>query len=320
MDEGDCTWDGEKYVLTLYAHWEKKNTVFYHYNNGTGKVDEATKKLLADNITYVPLTAGETIGKKEIVPGYVDHTFLCWSKEDGAYAPWDFANDVFPEGENELHLYAYYIEGTYTRINSVKSLADVGKDPSGKYLLTEDVRLPGTGYTSSPLGLTEETLFTGEFLAFGHKITGLTFNLVPSKKYAGSSDVLSAFLFPVVSGGKIEGLSVEAEYVISGLSSRDEPLFREDIRIACSGLVGEVLPSLGGTGERTRIKDCSVALTVRPKSSSALQSSAYRYLIDVADLVWSGAEASFAVSGCSSGVDSSALTGSVSVSAKKLAG
>ncbi|MBO4217270.1 MAG: hypothetical protein J5940_04955 [Clostridia bacterium] len=315
VTEDDCTWDGEKYVLTLYAHWEKKNTVYYHYENGTGKVDESTKKLLADNITYIPLMPGDTIGKKEIVPGYVGHTFLCWSKTQGEYDPWDFANDVFPEGSSELHLYAYYIEGTYTRVSTVKGLSDVGKNPAGSYLLVSDIDLSGTEYTSSPLGLSENSVFTGEFISFGHKITGLTYKLSPSKKYVGSSDILGTALFPNVCNARIEGVGVEATYVISGLSSKDDPSFKEDIKIYCSGLIGTVLETSGDVGGKTVIANCSVDLKVIPKTAAALNSNAYRYVIDIGDFVAYG-EDNTLTSGCVSTVDCSQLKGSLHVSVK----
>ena len=315
VEKEDCTWDGEKYVLTLHAHWEKKNTVYYHYENGTGKVDEATKKLLADNISYVPLTPGATIGKKEIVPGYVGHTFVCWSKTAGEYDPWDFANDVFPEGSTELHLYAYYVEGTYTRITTVKGLSEVGKNPSGKYLLANDIDLSGQTYTASPLNLSESSVFTGEFLAFGHKITGVAYNLNPSKKYVGGDSVLSASLFPNVCGARIEGLSVEAEFVISGLTSKEDPSFKENIRICCSGIVGRALETSGDVSGATAVSDCSAVMTVRPKTANALNSSAYRYVIDVGDFVVYGEE-NAVVSGCVSDVDASQITGSVTLNVK----
>ena len=315
VTEDDCTWDGEKYVLTLYAHWEKKNTIYYHYENGTGKVDESTKKLLADNITYIPLIPGDTIGKKEIVPLYVGHTFVCWSKTQDEYDPWDFANDVFPTDSTELHLYAYYIDGEYTRVSTVKGLSEVGKKPSGKYLLVNDINLSGTEYTSSPLGLSENVVFTGEFISFGHKITGLTYKLSPSKKNVGSDDVLGIALFPRVCGAKIEGVGVEATFVISGLSSKEEPAYKEDIKLYCGGLIGTVLETSGDVSGKTTVTGCTADLTVKPKTASALNSSAYRYVIDIGDIIVYGDENTLA-SGCSSTVDYSQLKGSLHVTVK----
>ncbi|MGM9646445.1 MAG: hypothetical protein ACI3XS_07135, partial [Eubacteriales bacterium] len=54
--------------LILYAHWVKKATVYYHYENGSGQVDEVTKRLDSSNTNYIELTPGDVIGKKEIIP------------------------------------------------------------------------------------------------------------------------------------------------------------------------------------------------------------------------------------------------------------
>ena len=312
VEAEDCEWDGEKYVITLYAHWEKKNTVYYHYENGTGQIDESNRRLLSDNITYLSLTPGDIIGKKEIVPAYVGHTFVCWSKTPGEYDPWDFANDVFPEGTSELHLYAYYLEGTYKRITSSGMLTEVGKNPSGKFILATDLDLGGAEYSSSPLGLTSATVFTGEFLGFDHKISNYTIKLTPNKSQIDSGEALVAALFPNTCGATIDRLNVEATVSVSGLTSKgDDFEMRKDVRIDCAALVGHALSESGEVSGTTVISDCTAKLTVKPRTSSALVSTAYRYVFNIGDFV--ATEGDYEISNSASSVDITALTGNVSV-------
>ena len=282
VTEDQCTWDGEKYVLTLNAHWVKKNTVYYHYENAVGQVDESWTRLLDDNITYVPLKPGDVIGKKEIVPLNAGHTFVGWSKTQGEYEPWDFAADVFPEGETELHLYAYYIEGNYTRIVSAGGLSKIGKDPDANYILVNDIDLGGKEYTSSPLGLAANSVFTGEFISFGKKITNFSYKLAPSKQQALDSSVVTmCALFPNTDGAKIKGLTVETDAVVSGLKTVGaKPAQKKDINFVLGGIVGKAV--------NTEFEGCSVTLTCEPKSEGALESDGYTYVVKIGGLAAEG--------------------------------
>ena len=302
VTEDKCTWDGEKNVMTLYAHWALKNTVYYHYENGTGQVDESTTRLLADNITYMPLRPGEVIGRKEIVPLYAGHTFVGWSKSQTEYDPWNFENDVFPEGEARLDLYAYYIEGDYVRVFSEKSLASIGADPSGKYLLVEDIDLGGKEYTSSPLGLADDSVFTGELVSFGKGISNFTLKVSANKRQLNDPDlVMGAALFPQTSGAVIRGLKVEGEVLFSGMRTAMAGS-KAELKFYASGLVGRALD-----GTATRIEDCGVRLICR----GSLESDNYTYLIALGDLVaYEGGAVQ--TGGCVSQVENE-LTGAVEI-------
>lgn len=282
VNEEDCEWDGEKYVLTLNAHWVKKTTVFYHYENALGQVDESFEKLLADNYTSVLLKPGETIGKKETVPKDNGRTFVCWSKTPGEYDPWDFQNEVFPEGESELHLYAYYVDGEYTRIVSASGLSAVGKDPAGKYLLVNDIDFGEKEITGSPLGLTSAKAFTGEFISFGKKITNFKFKLAPSKQQAMDSSIVSeGSLFPLTCGAKISGISVEGEAVLSGLKAIGaRGGAKKDILFAVSGLIGKAVMSSGDASGVTTVDNCNVKLDIVEKTEGALNSDGYNYIVN----------------------------------------
>lgn len=297
-----CTWDGEKYVLHLYAHWERKSSVYYHYNNGTGQIDLSTTRLLEDNRTSVNLHAGEVIGRKELIPQYADHTFVAWSKSETAYEPWDFANDVFPAGEQELHLYAYYIEGTYTRVVSAKGLENIKNDPTGKYLIAEDIDLGGKTLTASPLGLTSDQTFTGEILSFGKTISNFTIKLSPKKEQSLNTDkVVFAALVPKAQGARISGLCVDFSITCGKLVGMGDPA--TVIRLCGSGLVGEVL-----AGQGTVIENCNVTLSAAVSPADAYNNGAsYSYDVTVADCAAAGDN--LTVTACTSVVTTDALTG-----------
>lgn len=300
-----CTWDGEKYVLHLYANWEKKNTVFYHYENGTGQVDEATTKLLSDNRTSVSLANGETIGKKEIVPKYMGYTFVCWTKTPNEYDPWSFATDVFPTDAKELHLYAYYVEGTYTRITSASNLTAIGKDPSGKFLIVNDLDLGGKSYTASLFGLTADRPFTGEILSLGATISNFTLRVSAGKQQVMDPDNLNTIsLIPTAQGATIKGLTISANVQCSGLSGGTPSAEKTHLNFAISGLIGTVLSE--GDTDVTTVKDCHVSLLFKISSPTALESEAYLYVYTVADLAIDPASA-LEVVNCTSSLNTAAI-------------
>ena len=306
VTEDKCEWDGEKYVLHLYAHWEKKLTVNYHYENGTGQVDTSTTRLLSDNRTSVNLRHGEIIGRKEIVPLYAGHTFVGWSKSATVYDPWDFANDVFPDGTAALDLYAYYVEGEYTRVFSAKGLAKIGENPAGNYLIVEDIDLGGASYTASPFGLTEAQTFTGEILSYGKTISNFTLKLSPQKKNITSGDSTIGSLVPVANGAKITGLNLSFTVSCDKIKGVGDPA--TVVYLAASGLIGKEAD--GETA--TAVKDCRVDLTVKSASATSFAASdmAYGYQIMVGDLITIG---NVTVENCKSTLQTAELTGTALV-------
>lgn len=301
VTEDKCVLEGDRYVLHLYAHWDSKYTVYYHYNNGTTQVEPSTRRLLEDNTTSVDLRPGDVIGHRESIPLYAGHTFICWSKSETEKDPWDFENEVFPLGERELHLYAYYIEGEYERIESAKGLSKIGKNPSGKYLITTDIDLKGESFSGSPFGLTDQQTFTGEIRSFGSKISGFSLKLAPVKAQTLDPDrVVFTSLIPKASGAKIEGLNVEFSVICSKLAGFGSA----ELSLGCSGLIGEVLSG----SSNTVIGNCSVKLTLASRSETEFaNTSSYSYKFSVCDLVFKGD--AYTAEGCASEILTDALTG-----------
>ena len=278
----------EEGKMVLYAHWVKKNTVYYHYENGTGQIDESTTRLESDNITKTPLTQGEVIGKKEIVPVYAGHTFVGWSKSPTSYEPWDFANDVFPENTSALNLYAYYVEGDYTRIISAKGLAEIAKNPAGKYILAENIDLGGAEYSGTmPTGLNDSTAFTGEFISFGKKITNFTLKVSSSKKSASTATAL----FPRTEGARIEGLTLDCKIAFT---SSGKPIGSDYVTLSCAAFTATA-------DSATVIKNCTLNATV---TATNKVTSAEGFTLVIADFAITGTPS---VTDCVSNVDISAL-------------
>lgn len=203
--------------MTLIAHWERKITV--NYIQKSGQITVITKKLSDDNTTSVDLVQGEIIGKLETIPKFTGYTFVGWSKSETEYDPWNFDSDVFPTESRELNLYAYMIEGEFTRISTENGLAKVALDPAGNYLLVADIDLNGQVYSnSSPLGFTvksnlnaEVIPFTGKFVSMGYKISNFTLSVTNTQKplLADEGIIVVSGLFPYVQDATISGLVLE---------------------------------------------------------------------------------------------------------------
>lgn len=213
--------------ITLIAHWERKLTV--NYIQKSGQVTVITKKLNEDNTDSIDLVAGETIGKLETIPLFSGYTFVAWSKSETEFDPWDFDNDVFPTDKTELNLYAYMIEGEYTRITSQSGLAKVALNPNGNYLLVNNIDLNGTNYNNStPLGFVLKTSvnstvipFTGKFISMGYKISNFTLTVQNQQKtlLADAGVVVVSGLFPFVQNATISGLVIENANVVLSTGS-----------------------------------------------------------------------------------------------------
>jgi hypothetical protein len=251
-------WDFENHRITedvtLIADWVKKLTVYYDFVQ-SDQIAEITTKPTPDNTSSTNLVAGETIGRYETIPNIAGYTFVGWSKSETEYDPWDFKTDVFPEGVSELYLYAYMIEGTYTRITSRSGLSAVANNPEGNYVLVNDIDLGGLVYeNSSPLGFrvssnvgAEPKVFTGEFLSFGNKITNFTLSVKNSQKAltANAGIVVVSALFPYVQDATISGVIVEDMTVLINT----KPTTATDVicDIGAAGIVGTALSGATGT-------------------------------------------------------------------------
>lgn len=209
-------WDFEKQRITkditLYAHWIQKPTVQYVMPNGS--ITSITTKMNDTNTAAVNLKKGETIGKLQTIPTQSDRTFVGWSKSQDVYDPWNYDLDVFPVDTTILKLYAYMVDGVYTRITSAVELATVGGNVAGNYLLCNDIDLGGASYAGSPLGFSSSDVFTGKFISLGSTISNFKIrasNSVRTTEGLVSEDVTAKTfaLFPIVMGATISGVNID---------------------------------------------------------------------------------------------------------------
>lgn len=281
-------WDFEKDRVSkdiiLKAHWTKKITVEFHQAND--QIKTITTKMNDNKTKEVPLVRGETIGKLEAVPLLAGYTFVNWSTSPTEYLPWDFDTDVFPIDTTLLKLYAYMVEGTYTRITSSFDLAKVSIKPDDNYLLCNDIDLKGEVFINeSPLGFIVETTlsplinkFTGEFLSLGHEISNFTLKVQNKQKSILKDSGITAVLglFPYVENAKIEGLIVTNVFV---QIDNDQSGSNIVCDLGAGGIIGT---SLEGN---TIVNNISVDITFVKTTSKILESIVY-----VGDIVGRGIE------------------------------
>jgi len=292
--------------MTLYAHWTKKLTV--EYVQMSGQVTYITTKMNEDNTAQVNLVAGEVIGSIETIPLYSGYTFVGWSTSETEYQPWDYENDVFPEGQTVLTLYAYMIEGDYTRITSKTKLAEVANNPAGNYLLVKDLDLGGQiYYNSTPLGFHVQSLvdpttnstivpFTGTFVSMGYSISNYTIVVQNSQKTFMATDGYKTYigLFPYVQNATIKGLIIEnatTEYytAVNATSVVCE--------LGAAGLIGIALDG------STTVEDVSIEMVFTNSTGNSID-----YPVTVGDIYVSGGEY-IVITGSTSNIDYSGLTG-----------
>jgi len=290
--------------ITLIADWVQKPTV--NFIQKSGQIVTVTTKLSEDNTTSVPLVVGETIGKLETIPLYAGYTFVGWSLSADEWLPWDFDNDVYPSGASELNLYAFMIEGEYTRITSVTGLSKVGENLAGNYLLVVDIDLGGAVYSNaSPLGIilkntigSVNTPFTGKFISFGNTISNFVLEVKNSQKEINEDAgmVAVAGLFPFVQDATISGIRL-TDVTVRIVT---DPNLRSVVcDLGGAALIGTALA--GTTG--TVVDDVQVSVTFVPASATVLTKTVY-----VGDIVARGAE-SVTITDSTALIDYTAITG-----------
>lgn len=271
--------------ITLKAHWVKKITV--QYIEKTGQINEITTKLNENQTAQVELVQGELIGKREQIPQYFGYTFVGWSKSKTEYIPWDFSKDVFPAESDILKLYAFMIEGTYKRITTASDLLKVANDPTGNYVLCNDIDLSKSApfINRTPLGFIIPTTedgnripFSGKFISLGYKISNFKLQVQNSQKIINANkgiEVISG-LFPYVQNATIEGLIVEnAQVNIDTNKSKTNVI----CDLGSSGLIGIALDG------STLIKNCQVEITFESLGDNTLDCFVY-----VGDFIAKGIE------------------------------
>ncbi|PKL00099.1 MAG: hypothetical protein CVV56_07755 [Tenericutes bacterium HGW-Tenericutes-1] len=288
--------------ITLIAHWERKLTV--NYIQKSGQVTVITKKLTEDNTSSVDLVAGEVIGKLETIPLFSGYTFVAWSKSETEFDPWDFETDVFPTDATELNLYAYMIEGVYTRITSASGLAKVALNPSGNYVLVTDIDFEGQVFSnSSPLGFTLKTAvnttivpFTGIFDAMGYKLSNFTLAVQNTQKnvLADAGIVVVSALFPYVQNATISNVILEN---VSAVLTTSAGATSTVCDLGAAALIGTALDG------NTVVTNVDVDITVTATTADVIG-----YPVYVGDVVARGEEF-VTITESTATLDYSAITG-----------
>lgn len=269
--------------MTLIAHWGRKLSV--NFIQMSGQVTVITTKQNETNTAAISLVAGETIGKLETIPTYPGYTFVGWSTSQDEYLPWDFDLDVFPADVTELNLYAYMIQGEYTRISTVSGLSKVFENPDGKFVLTRNLDLLGATFSnSSPLGFKVATagepssIFTGEFLGMGYTISNFTLVVQNARKFldADAGVLVISALFPYVQDAVISGLNLENANAILTTKATGTSIVAE---LGAAAVVGRALE---GT---TTITDVHVNFTIDKSADNTTD-----YPVYVGDIVAYGVE------------------------------
>ena len=288
--------------ITLIAHWERKLTV--NYIQKSGQITVITKKLNEDNTASIDLVAGEVIGKLETVPVYSGYTFVAWSKSETEFDPWDFETDVFPADSTELNLYAYMIEGVYTRITSTSGLAKVVLNPNGNYVLVTNLDFDGQVFSNaSPLGFTLKTAvnseiipFTGQFLAMGYKLSNFTLAVQNTQKTinADAGVVVVSALFPYVQNATISGVVLDNVSAILTTAAGATSVVCD---LGAAALIGTPLDG------NTVVTDVHVDITFTATTADVIG-----YPVYVGDVVARGSEF-VTITGSTATIDYSAITG-----------
>ena len=123
-----------------------------------------------------------------------------------------------------------------TPISTAEELRAVANDPSGCYVLTEDIELDGQPF--EPIG-NVETPFAGEFYGQHHKITGFVVNT--TNRYAG--------LFGVIAGGRVNGVRVDEGDVTGSYQGTS-------LDTGAGGFAGKIT-------SKSMVDDCSFMGTVK---------------------------------------------------------
>lgn len=288
--------------ITLIAHWERKLTV--NYIQKSGQITVITKKLTEDNTNSIDLVAGEVIGKLETIPQFPGYTFVAWSKSETEFDPWDFGTDVFPTDATELNLYAYMIEGEYTRITSASGLAKVALNPSGNYVLVTDIDFNGQVFSNaSPLGFTLKTAvnstivpFTGKFDAMGYKLSNFTLAVQNTQKniLADAGVVVVSGLFPYVQNATISNVVLEN---VSAVLTTSAGATSTVCDLGAAALIGTALEG------NTVVTNVDVEMTITATTADVISYPVYiGYVVAIG-------EENVTITGSTATLDYTAITG-----------
>ena len=273
FENNRITEDMRENGIVLKADWQKKLTVYFVYEDVDNLYPEDVTKIIDDYkydnngnvrkfLTQVSLTTkmnetgtasitlkiGDTLTKPGRPVAYPNYTFIGWSKSADEYIPWDFANDVIPDGTTELYIYAYEIQGSYTLIYTKEDLAKIANNPNGNYLVMNDIDLEGTAFTSkTPLGFkinnsTKNTVFTGSLIGYGDGVKISNYKLVAQNAIiSGKADTqkeTSHALIPFAYGAKVSNISLEDVIVEVNPSGTDKQVVGA---ISASAMIGRTL-------------------------------------------------------------------------------
>lgn len=269
MDKYDISidyWDFEVDRINedtiLRAHWVKKCTVLFTWINSGGNYEtRSITAKIGEQSKTIDYANGEPIGRLETLPTRNGWTFIGWSKSETEFIPWDFDKDVFPMGTDTMTLFGYMIFGSYKVVSTAEDLRLVATNPTGNYVLVNDIDLGGQVFTNTtPLGFSfakdnSVPSFKGEFIGNGFAIKNFTMVVENNNARFDAKKVLA--LFPKTENAKIADLKVE-DVILKIDNTSANP---SDLGIAA--LVGEAV----GT---TVIDNVSVDITYQVVDGSKL--------------------------------------------------
>ena len=339
----------DKGGIVLKADWHKKLTVHFVYEDFDGVYDKNVTSIIIDYAkdeqgnerrfnTLVTLTTkmnetqtasvtlreGDTLTKPGRVAVYPGYTFVGWSKSPDEYIPWDFDNDTIPEGTSELYIYAYMYIGTYTLIKTADDLSKVATNPSGNYLVMNDIDLGGVTYSgTTPFGFkttnsakNKSDVFTGIIKSFSGNVTISNFKIsaknAMGQTLATNQKEFVTGLIPFTFGATISGLTINNCEIVIDASATASQVAGD---ICVSAIVGRALSlaeakdasnySVRGdlTAEKQTIyENCVVNVTFKKANDSPLTKK-----LTIGDIIAKGKDNCLIKEGCASYYDVSGL-------------
>jgi len=182
--------------------------------------------------------------------------------------------------EKYVNPYAKECPDGYTKIETVDDLLSINNNPSGNYILMNDIDLSETkkgGEYDTGHGWTPIKSFSGTLDGNGYRICNLTiYGNVDSYSYDGSF----GGLFDEISGGLVKNLgltdiniAIDGVYYVGGLCGSVYPCYTKESIVKCyvSGTIVVNDGVIGGIASRTygTVKDCVSLVDIKGSPSTA---------------------------------------------------
>lgn len=242
----DETTDDNK-KMTLYACWIDPPTVYFVDADDTESVLLKWADVTIEKPMERPTTSEKVTIKKTIDNNEVTYTLLDYytDKECTQKVTWGAGTRTVEEiiaaqnEESAIYIYCKYIEGVYTRINSINDMKAM-TDPAGKYILAKNINFENEAWKP----IESDKPFSGIFLGNGYTISNI--NITATNRVGGiavdSAKEKSYGLFTVLSGAIFDNVHFKDATITVGSGS--------NIAL-CTGI-------FGGRASDTTFKDCSI--------------------------------------------------------------